>query len=186
MRRLLNVLTALSLLLFFAVAALWVRGYWKYDQVNWFSIDNNASLASGDGVIAVIFGPNHKGTGADPWQPGWRYRNYKAIGSQWGLPGQVRNARYRRLQRLGIAYDPDRLIVPSKLPPHRSGHRIYVPHWLVLVVLAAPPAAWAWRRRRRRRAATAGMCPTCGYDLRATPGRCPECGEGTAARLPAT
>ncbi len=53
-------------------------------------------------------------------------------------------------------------------------------------LFALLPALWAvsFRKSRRpRRRAARGLCPTCGYDMRATPGRCPECGvEATAGR----
>ena len=53
---------------------------------------------------------------------------------------------------------------------------IEVPWWaLALPPLVAAGGLWWWAGRSRRRAAV-GMCPACGYDLRATPGRCPECG----------
>jgi len=57
-------------------------------------------------------------------------------------------------------------------------HSLVVPAW-IFVPLALVPAASLrrfargarWRQRLR-----AGLCPTCGYDLRASKEKCPECG----------
>ena len=57
-----------------------------------------------------------------------------------------------------------------------------IPHWALAAALLMLPAARSlpWLRRRIR--ARHGLCPTCGYDLRATPNRCPECGWISSAR----
>jgi ferredoxin len=57
-----------------------------------------------------------------------------------------------------------------------------VPDWLPVLLFALLPAhrlAILGRRWHRRRL---GLCPSCGYDLRATPDRCPECGAVPKAR----
>jgi hypothetical protein len=48
--------------------------------------------------------------------------------------------------------------------------------WLVAAVTSLLPILWLRGKLRKRRKRQMGLCPNCGYDLRATPDRCPECG----------
>jgi hypothetical protein len=52
------------------------------------------------------------------------------------------------------------------------------PHWVLALAAAALPLAWSVQLFCRPRRIPLGLCPTCGYDLRAGPDRCPECGVG--------
>jgi hypothetical protein len=57
-----------------------------------------------------------------------------------------------------------------------SASVLSVPFWAVAALTLVAPAIMLQRRLKDRRWRRAGLCPTCGYDLRASRGRCPECG----------
>ena len=170
-RRLLNLLTALSLLLCVAVTVLWVRSYWRADEVRWEGAGTWAGVNSSRGRLmayhatAVVPGGLSRGNGEV------RYDSRTAGEAYLGawLP--------LRPNQLGFGFQSGTA----------AGARLYyalAPAWVV-VLSAAVPAVVAWRtRRRRRRHERRNLCRRCGYDLRATPDRCPECGTAASAPRP--
>ena len=163
-RRLLNLLTALSLLLCVAAAALWVWSYWAADMVyrgdpfpgreQETDLVRLSYVYSGRGGLVFSRG----GGGPADTFGGLGHRQYRADATAYA---QGRN------HRLGFAF--------------RSGTGfidVVVPHACVALPAAVLPLARLVRRKRRLDGERRGLCPSCGYDLRATPGRCPECGAG--------
>ena len=89
------------------VAALWIRSFWRCDQLNCFTANFGVVFKTGDGIFAVMFGPQYKGPGAlHVAAPCLDYRNYsRNYGG--GLPAEMEIAEYRRFRQIGFAFDPN-------------------------------------------------------------------------------
>ena len=197
-RRLLNLLTALALLLFVAVCVLWVRSYWRVISLTYFrpwsngsaSVDTTMAVAVSQGAFYVRrfrFDRWPSGQSAPPTEvpaegPGaWSLWIRRQPDQQFG------SARWdRAFAGFGLHEDQTpRVSNPSQ--SYSWAHRITtvrVPGWAVAALTIAAPAMRAARKlatlRRERRRLTAGLCSHCGYEVRATRGRCPECGTAAA------
>jgi hypothetical protein len=191
--RLLNVVTALSLLLFLAIFVAGARSYARMDHFQWAGdIAGGARVKSWAWDVKLEWGMIDVGRDVSKFTYGSAedaLRIEQASTPHFmhrALPATAAKPLGASLwHRLGFYWFHQRSQsgVPNPAAPvrwiSRSRDHWYVrtPLWPIALATGAPPVAWWYfRRRAKRRAARVGLCRACGYDLRATPGRCPECG----------
>ena len=202
-RRLLNLLTVLSLLACLAITFLWVRRgtgisglqlvtrrgtCWQVSSgFRWVGVLNISDWREPPGFRPIGYsfakGPREQSSAVLVYTgvPGAHITQYSALGVT--------------LARGGVCYmiDPDGKVLrgppyatvrPEHLSSPRKFWNVSVRHEAAVGGLALLPAVWlarlGWRRSRAWRLHRRGACSVCGYDLRATPGRCPECGHTPA------
>ena len=171
-RHLLTLCSAVSLLLCAGVCVLWVRSYLSPDAVERgaFRSEEDATIECMDrlesvGGVIVWSGLRRRIlTQRPPDEVSWTVWHPEPF-SQTAFAGSP-------LGRWHLTLDPVRA---GSVPAWYTYH-VTVPHWSLAAFFSVLPTAFligSVRIMRRRRA---GLCPSCGYDLRASPGRCPECG----------
>jgi hypothetical protein len=193
-RRLLNLLTLLSLLLCVAAVALWVRSHVGEDLIghhSWFvdpsypeNQERRVRCAGATQGVAVVGDVRvwEYGRPAAPVPGGSAWFFNDQYGHQWPLDNVVSHA----AQSHGFEW------VRWDSPPTPgfsgvAGWAVTVPLWAVAALAAFPAVCRSFALARKLRQSSRqrrGHCGRCGYDLRATPGRCPEC--GTAASVTAS
>ena len=178
-RRLVTLAAAVSLLLCVATVALWVRSYSRSDCIVYVGPSGHRGVQWAWG--ALIIGMDDGGSPR---------RQLEFI--SWGPPSAEMRVGSGRWSRLGFGYES--VDAPPNVPPAVDAwmsandqpvarvrvRRLAVPMWCVAALFSVLPI-WklvAIRSRRNR----VGVCPSCGYDLRATPDRCPECGAAPAVK----
>ena len=167
-RRLFNLAAALSLLPFLAAAALWVRSHHTFADTlyrHWPS--HHVTVVSRQGTLEIRHAAYENPRPRRPEDLRWRLlRNGLTVTLVTG-----ESVSYNAIGFGGFH---------TEFPLAGQTFDIYVVRWWHVTLLTAlPPAVllpYAWRNRVRARSAARGLCPACGYDLRATPDRCPECG----------
>lgn len=194
-RRVLNILSATCLLLCLGIVVLWIRGYFVADAVGFGDSRVAREFVSHDGMFVYWSWECQAPAELPMALP--RELQYRATPADspfyYLLPGEnvttVVNGRriwWRFLQELGVR---SILFTDPGFPRVNFIHLLRIPCWLVLLLALFFPAvrylfAIVARYRRQRHLARCnklGLCPTCGYDLRASRERCPECGTSKSA-----
>jgi hypothetical protein len=164
-RWLFNIAAPASLALLAATVALWVRSYSIADSLFW----RRGHPSGADWVMVDRCCRTSRGH-FEAWQSEMRWP-----ASEFQLPVATAHSMLRADNGFRFDHKPvdaypsdyDAWRLPLAVPAMVAAWPIV--YWIVLPSIRS-------RMRLRR-----GLCPWCGYDLRAGPGRCPECGNEAAA-----
>lgn len=187
-----NTACLVSLALSFATMGFWVRSHYRGDRfgTQWVDPENRAVFRRGfDSANKSLLYDRYdeRFLDADHEIRDYVYppSTYHGTWRWTSAPGRLHHPTFQWYQKLGL----DARIEWKQPDPVQAGVQrtiifLRVPHGLVAGLFAIPPAVWTvWRLRRLRRdrRVRRGLCPACGYDLRATAagGACPECGRAS-------
>jgi hypothetical protein len=170
-----NALTALSLILFAATVALWVRSYWRSDYVRWARYMRETDTARGEEHGGHVYSSLEVRSNCGRVMPEWE----RFDGPEPDHPAWTHAS--------GPSYEPSypadtfwKRLSFERYTTNAGGTGLVLPWWFVALGFGMLPMTsaglWLVRRRQQWWRVKAGLCPACGYDLRATPERCPECG----------
>jgi hypothetical protein len=170
-RRLLNLLTLLSLLVCVGSIALWLRSLDQWtDRIERCEKRRGWGLYLARGRVSYRWFRDENSV-LDP-VPLWHERRRTTKDLHAPLPnpdvGITLAGHHYSHTRLGPVYDYWLVVVPLWTPT------------ALFAILPLAAGASCWKRQARQIHRVEGRCPTCGYDLRATPDRCPECGHSPA------
>jgi hypothetical protein len=149
---------------------LWVRSDFGRDAIEFKRHGRTYAVASEAGRIGIDNRPQLYDFSQ------WQLQRARDIGGeiarlQASLKGRNPDAKdSAEITRL----DREETAVLTQRIPATVQYRI---HYIWIAAMSCVlPARWLWRWHRRQVYAAAGLCPSCGYDVRASPDRCPECG----------
>lgn len=165
-RRLVNLLSIGSLILCLAMIGMCVRSLFAFDVVRWSSPERGMML---------VYGHCHGLCWVDCITGGADTASGFSCSYDVGITGDELVTSLRsyptHIEFAGLHW----FAGPYSSTPGATQHGAAIPMWYLIAAFALLPAWAAYHHFTRPPAA--GLCPTCGYDLRATPERCPECGK---------
>jgi hypothetical protein len=183
LRRAFNVAAVVSAALFVAVFALWVRSHYTAESVMYSRPQHSYQVFDSPSEIGFARGSYTSQSVSESPDRQWLWSSMTAS-SSGSFPGDEWFLGWNNWRVFGFGiYNYDlggRGFGGGLWAEHKQF--VEIPFQAVLLVLLIAPLPPVFRMSRRRYRRRRGLCPSCGYDLRATPDCCPECGVTPAVK----